>query len=229
MDRNRFMKPFTYGIIALVLVGAALAMLKPKVRDIEAAAAEAPPMTIKPSANAETATFAAGCFWSMQAIFQQLKGVEQAMPGYSGGTVANPTYEQVESGETGHAETIDITFDPSVISYSDLLQVLLTCRNPTTLNSQGNDSGTNYRSAIFYRNEAQHQAALAAIRKITAEHIWKDPIVTTVEPYKNFYKAEDYHYNYYNLHPNEGYCKYVIAPEIADFQAKFKSKLKPGS
>lgn len=180
----------------------------------------------KPSANQEQATFAAGCFWSMEAIFKQLKGVLKVEPGYAGGRIARPSYEQVETGRTGHAESVNIIFDPKVISYRDLLEVLLTVRDPTTLNRQGPDEGPQYRSIIFYRNAAQKQQAEAVIRKITAAHVWKSPIVTTVEPFKNFYRAEDYHLDYYNRHPNEPYCRFVVAPEIAEFRAKFKAKLK---
>ncbi len=174
----------------------------------------------------QVATFAAGCFWSMEAIFKQLKGVDSAMPGYAGGRVVKPSYEQVESATTGHAEALRIVFDPKVISYSDLLDVLLTVRNPTTLNKQGPDEGPQYRSVIFYHNEAQRVAANEAIRKTGAARIWKGKIVTPVTPFANFYTAEDYHFDYYNQHPDQPYCKGVIAPEIEEFHAKFKSKLK---
>lgn len=187
---------------------------------------QAAPSGPKAAPVREVATFAAGCFWSMEAIFKQLKGVERAEPGYAGGKVARPSYEQVETGTTGHAESLNIVFDPRVITYRDLLEVLLTVRNPTTLNKQGPDEGPQYRSIIFYRNEAQHKAATEVIQKFTKEHVWSNPIVTEVTPFTNFYRAEDYHFNYYNLHPDERYCRYVIAPEIAEFRAKFKSKLK---
>ena len=180
----------------------------------------------KPTPTRETATFAAGCFWSMEAIFKQLKGVERADSGYAGGKVAKPSYEQVETGTTGHAESLNIVFDPKVITYRELLEVLLTVRNPTTPNQQGPDEGDQYRSIIFYRNAVQHKAAVEMIQKFTKEHVWPNPIVTEVVPFTNFYKAEDYHVNYYKLHPDERYCRYVIAPEIAEFRAKFKSKLK---
>lgn len=174
----------------------------------------------------ETATFAAGCFWSMEAIFKQLKGVEKAEPGYAGGNVKNPSYEQVETGTTGHAESLNITYDPTQISYRDLLDVLLTVRNPTTRNQQGPDVGPQYRSVIFYRNAQQKADAQAAIAKVTQTHLWNAPIVTEVKPFSGFYRAEDYHLDYYNHHPSEGYCSAVIAPEIAEFRAKFKNKLK---
>lgn len=174
----------------------------------------------------ETATFAAGCFWSMEAIFKQLKGVEKVEPGYAGGKIAKPSYEQVETGTTGHAESINIVYNPNVITYRNLLEVLLTTRNPTTPNKQGPDEGPQYRSIIFFRNEAQHKAANEVIQKFTKEHVWSNPIVTEVAPYSNFYRAEAYHYDYYNLHPDERYCRFVIAPEIAEFRTKFKSRLK---
>lgn len=174
----------------------------------------------------QVATFAAGCFWSMEAIFKQLKGVDSVTPGYAGGRVVNPSYEKVETATTGHAEAIRLVFDPKVISYSDLLDVLLTVRNPTTLNKQGPDEGPQYRSVIFYHNEEQRKAANEAIRKTGASRIWKGRIVTPVEPFSNFYTAEKYHFDYYNQHPDEGYCSGVIAPEIKEFREKFKSKLK---
>lgn len=174
----------------------------------------------------ETATFAAGCFWSMEAIFKQLKGVEKVEPGYSGGKLVKPSYEQVETGNTGHAEALNITFDPKTISYKDLLEVLLTVRNPTTIDKQGNDEGPQYRSVIFYRNEEQRKATEEMFKKINDSKLWKNPIVTTIQPYTMFYRAEDYHFDYYRLHPNQSYCKFVIAPEIEEFRKKFKSKLK---
>ena len=186
-----------------------------------------PPLAEAPTpAGREKATFAAGCFWSMEAIFKQLQGVDKAEPGYAGGKLANPSYNQVETGETGHAETLNITYNPKVISYRDLLTVLLTVRNPTTPNKQGPDEGPQYRSVIFYRSEAQKQAALETIQKINAAHLWKDPIVTEVQPFTHFYRAEDYHLDYYNRHPDQPYCESVIAPEIAEFRAKFRAKLK---
>ena len=181
---------------------------------------------VKTPAVKETATLAAGCFWSMEAIFKQLKGVEKVEPGYSGGKVVKPSYEEVETGETGHAESLNITYDPKTISFKDLLEVMMTVRNPTTLDKQGNDVGTEYRSVIFYRNEDQRKAAVETIKKINDSKIWKAPVVTTVQAYSAFYRAEDYHFDYYRLHPNQSYCKFVIAPEIEEFRKKFKSKLK---
>lgn len=179
-----------------------------------------------PAPKRETATFAAGCFWSMEAIFKQLKGVDKVVPGYAGGSVAHPSYEEVETGTTGHAESINITFNPQVITYKDLLDVLLTVRDPTTRDRQGNDEGPQYRSIIFYRNEEQHKAATEMIKQFTDRHVYADPIVTEVKPFTNFYRAEDYHLDYYHKHPDQPYCANVIAPEIEYFRAKFKSKLK---
>ena len=185
---------------------------------------------VKPVATAaagqETATFAAGCFWSVEAIFEDLKGVSGVEPGYAGGKVKNPTYEQVCSSKTGHAETVDIVFDPKVITYKNLVEILLTMRDPTTLNRQGPDEGTQYRSVIFYRSEAQKKDAEAMIAEVNKKGIWKDPIVTKVEPLKNFYVAEEYHRDYFKKNPNKGYCQAVIAPKIEDLKKKFGTKVK---
>jgi peptide-methionine (S)-S-oxide reductase len=183
-------------------------------------------VTAPPPRGREVATFAAGCFWSMEAIFKRLKGVERVDPGYSGGSAPHPSYEQVETGTTGYAEAANITFDPRVISYRDLLRVLLTVRDPTTPNQQGPDRGPQYRSVIFYRSPAQKRAAEQALREVSAARVWPDPVVTEVRPFTSFYRAEGYHLDYYNRHPNEDYCQYVIAPEIAAFRAKFADKLK---
>ncbi len=179
-----------------------------------------------PAKGQQVATFAAGCFWSMEAIFEDLKGVSDVEPGYAGGKVKNPTYEQVCSSKTGHAETVDIVFDPQVISYKNLVEILLTMRDPTTLNSQGPDEGPQYRSAIFYRNETQKKDAEAMIGEITKKGLWKDPIVTKVEPFKNFFVAEDYHRDYFTKNPNKSYCQVVIAPKIEDLKKKFGTKVK---
>jgi peptide-methionine (S)-S-oxide reductase len=182
--------------------------------------------TDTPAPGLQRATFAAGCFWSMEAIFKQLRGVSSVYPGYAGGTVAHPSYDLVETGTTGYAETVNITYDPKRISYTTLLKVLLTVRDPTTLNQQGNDVGTNYRSIIFYRTAAEKAAADADIQQINAEHIWPNPIVTEVRPFTTFYRAEGYHLNYYALHPYEPYCALVIAPEISNFREKYPELLK---
>lgn len=177
-------------------------------------------------AKTDTATFATGCFWCTEAKFQQLKGVIKVTSGFTGGHVANPTYEQVCTGETGHAEACNIVYDPSVISYDDLLQAFFVAHDPTELNRQGNDVGTQYRSAIFYHNAQQKQKAEYYIKKLNEAKAYKSKIVTQVTPYTVFYKAEGYHQNYYNLHGDQPYCKYVIQPELEKFKAVFKNKLK---
>ncbi len=217
--KNAFL-PVLGALLAVGLAGALFTM--PGHGASEVTRAETAPAP----AGMQTATFAAGCFWSMQAIFQQLRGVEKVVPGYAGGTAPHPSYDQVEEGDTGYAEAINITYDPKVISYGTLLHVLLTVRDPTTLDQQGPDSGTNYRSVIFYRDAAQKRAAEAAIQQVTAEHIWPNPIVTTVQPMPTFWRAEDYHMNYYRLHPDQPYCASVIAPEIAHFRAEYPALLK---
>ncbi len=224
MSNKKSGRSFLYGTLALaLLVGFAFAAgMTPG----HTASNRTQAVTAPPPKGREVATFAAGCFWSMEAIFKQLKGVDKVEPGYAGGRAASPSYEQVETGTTGYAESLNIIYDPKVISYRDLVDVLLVARNPTTLNQQGPDEGTQYRSVIFYRNAAQKQAAQQMIAKVNAAHTWDAPIVTAVQPFSTFYRAEDYHLDYYRLHPNEGYCASVIAPEIAEFRAKFKSKLK---
>lgn len=227
------MKPFKpllpITLLAVLAVGAfSLHNITPPLAFADSSASTStkigPPKVAK--AGQQTATFAAGCFWSMEAIFSQLKGVASVEPGYSGGKLKNPTYEQVEQANTGHAETVNIIFDPKVITYKDLLDVLLTVRNPTTQDQQGPDVGPQYRSVIFARDAGQKKEAQDAIKRIRAAHLWDAPIVTQVAPYSKFYRAEDYHLNYYNLHPQQGYCAAVVAPEIAEFREKFKSKLK---
>jgi len=175
--------------------------------------------------NVDTAIFAGGCFWCSEAMFEELKGVQSVESGYSGGTVANPSYEQVCTGTTGHAESIRIIYDPSVITYDDLLKIFFTTHDPTTLNRQGADAGTQYRSAIFYLNDKQKETA-EKVKKDFAPTIWDDPIVTEITAYKNFYKAEDYHQGYYDQNPNEGYCRVVITPKVKKFREEFKEKLK---
>lgn len=174
----------------------------------------------------DTATFATGCFWCTEAKFQQLKGVKKVISGFSGGNVANPTYEQVCTGKTGHAEACNIIYDPAVISYDELLEAFFVAHDPTQLNRQGNDVGTQYRSAIFYHNNAQKQKAAYYIDRLNTEKAYKSKIVTQVVPYTAFYNAEDYHQNYYNLNGSEPYCKYVIQPELDKFKKVFKDKLK---
>lgn len=172
------------------------------------------------------ATFGNGCFWCTEAIFQQLKGVESVYPGYIGGHVKNPTYAEVCTGNTGHAEAIQIQYDPNVISYRELLDVFFYTHDPTTLNRQGNDIGTQYRSAIFFHDEEQKAEAEKIISQLTAEEVYDDPIVTEVTPYDVFYIAEDYHKNYYLNNKNQGYCRAVINPKLDKFVKKYGSMTK---
>jgi peptide-methionine (S)-S-oxide reductase len=174
----------------------------------------------------EVTTLAGGCFWCLEAVFDELKGVESVESGYSGGHVQNPGYAQVCDGDTGHAEVVQVTFDPQVLSYKDLLTVFFTIHDPTTLNRQGNDVGTQYRSAIFYHDEQQKKVAEEVIREITAAGIWDAPIVTEVTPFDRFYIAEDYHQEYFKKNPFQGYCRVVIAPKVTKFRHKFADRLK---
>ena len=173
----------------------------------------------------DVAVFGGGCFWCLDAIFSKLKGVEKVESGYSGGTVPNPTYEQVCSDETGHAETVRITFDPKVISYKQLLEIFFTFHNPTTPNRQGADVGSQYRSVIFYLNQDQKTVAEDVIREFAAENVWGAPIVTELKPLAAFYEAEDYHQGYYEKNPRQGYCMFVIAPKVLKFRKKYQSLL----
>lgn len=176
-----------------------------------------------------TATFGSGCFWCTEAQFQQLKGVKKVIPGYSGGHVDHPTYKQVCTGQTGHAEVAQLVYDPREISFEELLEAFWKSHDPTTLNRQGNDIGTQYRSVIFYHNEEQKQKAEAYKQKLDEAKVFDDPIVTTIEPFKNFYKAEDYHQNYYNHNDSQPYCQFVIKPKLEKFRKVFKDKLKEGN
>lgn len=174
----------------------------------------------------DTATFAAGCFWCVEAVFQELKGVLSVTSGYTGGKIKNPTYREVSSGLTGHAEACNIVYEPSVISYDELLEAFWASHDPTTLNRQGADQGTQYRSAIFYHNEQQKQLAEAYKAKLNAEKVFDKPIVTEISPAAAFYKAEDYHQNYYNENGDAPYCTFVIKPKLDKFRKVFKDKLK---
>lgn len=174
----------------------------------------------------EVATFAAGCFWCVEAQYQQLKGVEKVESGYIGGHVDNPTYKQVCTGETGHAEACNIYYDPAVISYDELLAAFWVAHDPTQLNRQGNDVGTQYRSAIFYHNDEQRLKAEEYKKKLNEEKAFNGPIVTEISPYIKFYKAEDYHQNYYNDNPSQGYCVVVVKPKMDKFRKVFQDKLK---
>ena len=176
--------------------------------------------------NLDTATFGGGCFWCVEAVYQQLNGVVSVASGYSGGQRANPTYEQVCSGATGHAEVIQIVYDTTKISFDELLQVFWTVHDPTTLNRQGADVGTQYRSVVFYHNEYQKETTESYIEKLNTEHAFNNPVVTEVSPFTAFYKAEDYHQNYYNDNQNQPYCSMVIQPKVEKFKKVFGDKLK---
>jgi peptide-methionine (S)-S-oxide reductase len=174
----------------------------------------------------EVATLAGGCFWCLEAVFKQVKGVQRVLSGYTGGKKANPTYQEVCSDATGHAEAIDITFFPDVISFHDILEIFFSVHDPTTLNRQGNDVGSQYRSAIYYHDQAQKETAEHVIKEIDQARIWDAPIVTEVKPYTKFYSAEEYHRDYFERNPDQGYCRAVIAPKVAKFRQKWASKLK---
>jgi len=178
------------------------------------------------SKSLEVATFAGGCFWCTEAVFDQLKGVVKVESGYSGGNVPNPSYEDVCTGETGHAESIQVTFDPSVVSYADLLRIFFTTHDPTTPNRQGADVGTQYRSAVFYHNADQERVARQVIQELEQSKVWKRPIVTEIAPYKTFYKAEDYHQEYYAKNSRQPYCRVVIEPKIAKLREHYRERLK---
>jgi peptide-methionine (S)-S-oxide reductase len=178
------------------------------------------------SVKTDTATFGTGCFWCTEAIFQQIEGVLKVTSGYSGGHVRNPTYEEICSKTTGHAEVCQLIYDPAKISFDDLLEAFWQTHDPTTLNRQGNDVGPQYRSAIFYHNEEQKQKAESYKAKLDTSGAWDNPIVTEITAFKNFYAAEDYHQNYYNTNGKQPYCYYVIKPKVEKFQKVFKDKLK---
>ena len=174
----------------------------------------------------ETATFGSGCFWCSEAVFSELRGVVKVEPGYAGGSVPNPSYEQVCTDRTGHAEVAKVTYDPSEITYRELLEVFFSTHDPTTLNRQGADEGTQYRSVIFYGNDEQKRQAQDIIKELTAERVFRGPIVTELAPLTEFYPAEDYHHEYYKRNPAKPYCQVVIAPKLAKFRAHFQTKLK---
>ncbi len=176
--------------------------------------------------NQDTATFGSGCFWCSEAIFERLQGVMEVTPGYAGGTEKNPSYELVCSGTTNYAEVIQLTYNPKVISYKELLEVFWKTHNPTTLNRQGADVGTQYRSVIFYHSQKQKETAEFYKNELTKAKIWDKPIVTQIEPVSNFYPAEKYHNDYYKNNPGNGYCNFVITPKIEKFKKLFKEKLK---
>jgi len=208
-------------VVCLVLAGCA-GNEPERAERMKKPAEEAPP-------DSTIATFGGGCFWCTEAVFQQLKGVHSAEPGYSGGTVKNPTYDQVCSKTTGHAEVVRITFDPKVITYAELLEVFWKTHDPTTLNSQGHDHGPQYRSVIFYHDEAQKEQAEHYKKKLDDSGAFDRPIVTQIVPAAEFYPAEKYHHDYFARNPNDFYCQGVIVPKLKKFEAAFADKLKPSA
>lgn len=190
----------------------------------EALAQDKPRTDEKP--KTETATLGGGCFWCVEAVFQEVKGVTAVESGYTGGKTENPTYKDICTGTTGHAEVCKITFDPSVVTYKDILEVFFKTHDPTTLNRQGNDRGTQYRSVIYTHSKEQKELAEKIKKELDASGAWKDPIVTEISPIGKYTKAEDYHQNYFKNNPGQGYCAYVIAPKMDKFRKVFKDKLK---
>lgn len=219
MNRSKFL------LFILALFGLSSSCTSQKSSGQAEEKAPATDQIVNQSMNTEIATFGAGCFWCVEAVFQELKGVLKVESGYMGGSIPNPTYREVCTGTTGHAEVTRITFDPAVISYDELLEVLWTTHDPTTLNRQGADAGTQYRSAIFYHSDEQRSKAEKS-KKEVATTIWDAPIVTEIVPTDTFYPAEEYHQDYYALNPNAGYCRAVISPKVAKVRATFTDKLK---
>ena len=183
-------------------------------------------MTATTNTDYELATFGGGCFWCVEAIFQQVKGVESVVSGYAGGSIENPSYREVTTGQTGHAEVIQISFDPEIVSYLELLEIFFSTHDPTTLNRQGADIGTQYRSIILYHSGEQFDQASEIIKDLDKAGVWKSPIVTQIEKYTEFYPAEKYHQDYYKNNPNMGYCRVVIQPKLEKFKKVFSEKLK---
>ena len=177
-------------------------------------------------ATRETATLGGGCFWCLEAVYDDMEGVISVESGYMGGLIANPSYKDVCTGRTGHVEVVQVTFDPTVTSYREILEVFFAIHDPTTLNRQGNDSGTQYRSVIFYHDGAQRTVAEQVIRDLAAQDLWGAPIVTAIEPASTFYIAEDYHQEYFRNNPNQPYCSFVVAPKVRKFREKFAAKLR---
>lgn len=221
--RIQFLTAAVMGMIGLsaVLLNGGNFMMDDKEKPKEQPAPAAKP------AELQKATFGSGCFWCTEAFFQRLKGVSSVVSGYSGGHVKNPTYQQVSAGNTGHAEVIQVTFDPKVISYPELLEVFWKTHDPTTKDRQGNDTGPQYRSAIFFHNDEQKKLAEEYKKKLNTSGAFPAPIVTEIAKYSEFYPAEAYHQNYYKDNPRQGYCTYVIRPKMDKFERVFKDKLKP--
>lgn len=181
--------------------------------------------TENPDNNFQLATLGGGCFWCLEAIFMEVKGIESVTSGYSGGTVKNPAYREVTTGRTGHAEVVQVKFDPEIISFKDILEIFFHLHDPTTLNRQGADVGTQYRSVIFYHDENQEETAREVFKEIDASDLWDDPLVTEISPMTAFYVAEDYHQNYFQNNPSQPYCTFVIGPKMQKLRKLFKEKL----
>lgn len=213
-------------IILIVSIGAIFSCESQKTTETSSANKKSTTTKKESNMNLDTATFGAGCFWCVEAIFQRLKGVDTVVSGYSGGKIANPTYREVSSGLTGHAEVIQITYNPSMISFEQLVEVFFYTHDPTTLNRQGADEGTQYRSAIFYHNEEQKNVAEKIKNKLNAENTFGKPIVTEISAFGQFFPAEDYHQNYYNQNGQQPYCRIVILPKVGKLTDKFKHLLK---
>lgn len=177
-------------------------------------------------AEKEVATLGGGCFWCLEAVYDEMEGVDSVESGYMGGQSPKPTYEQVCSGKTGHVEVVQVTFDPSVTTYREILDVFFAIHDPTTLNRQGNDAGTQYRSVIYTHSPEQKKTAEDVIAELTGDKVFSGPIVTTVEPVQEFYIAEDYHQEYFRNHPNQSYCSYVVSPKVSKFRTKFAAKVR---
>ena len=209
-----------FGVLAFVYFTIGCRESKPEIKK------ESKKIMTDQNAKLDTATFGTGCFWCTEAIFERVNGVASVVSGYSGGTVDDPSYEEVCTGKTGHAECTQIIYDPAIVSYDELLEIFWKTHDPTTLNRQGNDVGTQYRSVIFYHNNDQKEKAEYYKKKITDEKIWDKPIVTEITKFDKFYPAEDYHQEYYDNNSNQGYCAYVITPKVEKFEKIFKDKLK---
>jgi len=181
---------------------------------------------MNPKEHIEVATIGGGCFWCVEAIFERVEGVLSVESGYSGGTSENPTYKDVSTGTTGHAEVVQISYDPSVVGFAQLLEIFFMTHDPTTLNRQGADAGSQYRSVIFYHTEDQRRVAERVVTELDGAGIWPDPVVTSIEPFTGFYSAEDYHQEYFLNNPNQGYCRVVIQPKVEKFEKTFRSLLK---
>jgi peptide-methionine (S)-S-oxide reductase len=178
------------------------------------------------SASSEVATLAGGCFWCIEAVYQEIDGVESVVPGYTGGSSINPTYEQVSTGKSGHAEAVQVTFDPAKVSYREILEIFFSAHDPTTLNRQGADVGTQYRSAIFYHSDNQKTISQEVMKELNKARLWERPMVTQVAPISKFYPAEDYHRDYFKKHPEQAYCQAVISPKVNKLRRQWAKRLK---